>query len=319
VGDLLAIREREFRDVVRSTGLGSAYAMVLEFARLCGEAAIHHVPAILWHQMGEEAGPDKEDLERHLRLSGVSAQAMPDRGAHLRLRYELPENPPKVSIIVPTRDMLHFLKPCVESLLARTTWPDYEVLIVDNQSTCRDTLAFMETVEADDRVRILRYKSFAVAFWDVFKVVTAFTVAHSITLTLAALGVIALPSRLVESAIAASVVLAALNNVRPAVYGGRWAIAFLFGLIHGFGFASVLADLGLPRESLLLSLVAFNVGVELGQLAIVAMFLPVAYALRATRFYRRVILVGGSLAVAAIAFAWLLERAFNWSLLPDLG
>lgn len=161
--------------------------------------------------------------------------------------------------------------------------------------------------------------SFGAAFWDVFKVVTAFTVAHSITLSLAALGVIALPSRVVESAIAASVVLAALNNVHPLVYGGRWVLAFAFGLIHGFGFASVLADLGLPQDALLLSLVAFNLGVELGQLAIVAVFLPVAYALRGTRLYRRVIFVGGSLVVAAIAFAWLLERAFNLSLFPGAG
>jgi hypothetical protein len=161
--------------------------------------------------------------------------------------------------------------------------------------------------------------SFKAAFWDVFKVVTAFTVAHSITLSLAALGVINLPSRLTESAIAASVVLAALNNVRPVVYGGRWIIAFGFGLIHGFGFASVLTDLGLPQGSLLLALVAFNVGVELGQLAIVAVFLPVAYALRATALYRRGILIGGSLVVAAIATLWLVERAFNVSLLPGLG
>jgi hypothetical protein len=156
--------------------------------------------------------------------------------------------------------------------------------------------------------------SFKAAFWDVFRVVTAFTVAHSITLSLAALGVISLPSRLTESAIAASVVLAALNNVRPVVYAGRWIIAFGFGLIHGFGFASVLTDLGLPQGSLLLALVAFNLGVELGQLAIVALFLPVAYALRETPLYRRVIMTGGSLVVAAIAAIWLIERAFNVSL-----
>ena len=118
---------------------------------------------------------------------------------------------------------------------------------------------------------------FRTALWGVLKVVTAFTVAHSITLSLATLGVVSLPSRLVESAIAASVVLAAINNIRPVVRGGRWIIAFCFGLIHGFGFASVLSDLGLPEGSLLLALVAFNLGVELGQLAIVAVFLPLAY------------------------------------------
>ena len=149
------------------------------------------------------------------------------------------------------------------------------------------------------------------AFWDVFKVATSFTVAHSITLSLAALSVIALPSRLVESTIALSVVLAALNNIWPLVHGRRWAVAFGFGLIHGFGFASVLTDLGLPRDALLLALVGFNVGVELGQLAIISVFLPLAFALRATAAYRRVVFVGGSAAIVLIAAVWLVERAFD--------
>ena len=148
-------------------------------------------------------------------------------------------------------------------------------------------------------------------FWDVFRVATSFTVAHSITLSLAALSIIQLPSRLVESTIALSVVLAALNNIRPLVHGRRWAVAFGFGLIHGFGFASVLADLGLPRDALLLALVGFNVGVELGQLAIIAAFLPGAYALRRTWAYRRVIFVVGSAAIAAVAAVWMVERAFD--------
>jgi hypothetical protein len=157
---------------------------------------------------------------------------------------------------------------------------------------------------------------FGESFWDVFKVATSFTVAHSITLSLAALSVIELPSRLVESAIALSVVLAALNNVWPLVHGRRWLVAFGFGLIHGFGFASVLADLGLPRDALLLALVGFNVGVEAGQLAIVAAFLPVAYALRRRWVYRKLIFVGGSAAIAVIAALWLAERALDvkiWS------
>jgi hypothetical protein len=160
---------------------------------------------------------------------------------------------------------------------------------------------------------------FRASFLGVLKVVTAFTVAHSITLSLATLGVISLPSRLVESAIAASVVLAAINNIRPVVYGGRWILAFAFGLIHGFGFASVLTDLGLPQGSLLLALVAFNLGVEVGQLAIVALFLPLAFAARDTLFYRRAILVGGSSCVAMIAALWLVQRALNVVLLPGFG
>jgi hypothetical protein len=157
---------------------------------------------------------------------------------------------------------------------------------------------------------------FGLAFWDVLRIVTAFTVAHSITLSLAALGVVSLPSRLVESCIAASVVLAALNNVFPVFHGRRWMVAFAFGLVHGFGFASVLADLGLPQGALALALLGFNLGVECGQLAIVAAFLPLAYASRRSWFYRRAVLLGGSLLIAAIAAAWFAERAFVLKLLP---
>jgi hypothetical protein len=150
---------------------------------------------------------------------------------------------------------------------------------------------------------------------DVVRIVTAFTLAHSITLTLASLGFVSLPSRLVESAIAASVIVAALNNLWPIVHRGRAWFAFGFGLLHGFGFASVLAGLGLPQDALLLSLVGFNVGVELGQLAIVAAFLPVAYWLRNGLFYRRAIMLGGSAVIAVVAAAWLVERALDLKLI----
>jgi len=156
---------------------------------------------------------------------------------------------------------------------------------------------------------------FAAVFWDVLKVVTAFTVAHSITLSLAALAVVELPSRLVESVIALSVVLAALNNLKPVVLARRWAVAFGFGLVHGFGFASVLTDLGLPREALLISLVGFNLGVEAGQLALVCLFVPAAYLLRRSWFYRRPVFFGGSVAIAAVASVWLAERMFDLKLL----
>jgi hypothetical protein len=157
---------------------------------------------------------------------------------------------------------------------------------------------------------------FGPSFWDVAKIVTAFTVAHSITLSLATLGWVSLPSRWVESAIAASVLLAALNNVWPVFQGRRWLVAFCFGLVHGFGFASVLADLGLPSEALVLALVGFNLGVEAGQLAIVAVFLPLAFSLRKRWVYQRFIFIGGSLLIAALAAVWLVERAANLKLLP---
>lgn len=152
--------------------------------------------------------------------------------------------------------------------------------------------------------------------WNVFSIITAFTVAHSLTLSLAALDIVQLPSRLVESTIAASVVLAGLGNLYPMMISRRWMIAFGFGLIHGFGFATVLTDLGLPHDSLLLSLVSFNIGVELGQLSIVAAFLPLAYLIRRSWSYPRLVLTGGSLAVIAIALVWFTERAFDLQLFP---
>ena len=152
---------------------------------------------------------------------------------------------------------------------------------------------------------------------DVCKIVSAFTLAHSITLSLATLDVIHVPSRWVESAIAASVLLAALNNVYPFFRDeDRWIVGFAFGLLHGFGFAGVLLDLGLQRGTLLLALVGFNVGVEAGQLAIVSVFLPLAYGLRSSWFYQRLTLVLGSLLVAMLSSVWLVERVFYLDLLP---
>jgi hypothetical protein len=147
------------------------------------------------------------------------------------------------------------------------------------------------------------------AFINILKVVTAFTVAHSVTLSLAAFDLVRLPSRLTESVIAASIVVAALNNIFPKVTEGRWRIAFAFGLLHGFGFASVLTDMGLPPGARAISLVSFNLGVEMGQLAVVLAIMPLAYALRATTFYRQTVMRWGSSAIATLAFVWLIQRA----------
>ena len=152
---------------------------------------------------------------------------------------------------------------------------------------------------------------FRPALWAVVKIVTAFTVAHSITLSLAALGLVALPSRLIESVIAASVVVAAINNLYPVVTKRLALVAFGFGLVHGLGFATVLLDLGLDERALLLSLLGFNLGVELGQLAIVIAFLVPAFALRQSWFYKRLLFHMGSLAIAAVASLWLVERSLD--------
>ena len=148
----------------------------------------------------------------------------------------------------------------------------------------------------------------------VLKVVTAFTVAHSITLALSVFDIVNPPSRWVESIIAASVVLAALNNVWPVIAEARWKLTFVFGLVHGFGFASALKDAGLAHGDLVAPLVGFNIGVEIGQLCIVALVLPLAWALRGTRTYRGAF-AGGSLAIAGVAALWLVQRAFDLSLI----
>jgi hypothetical protein len=105
--------------------------------------------------------------------------------------------------------------------------------------------------------------------------------------------------------------LGALNNLMPVVLERRWLVAFVFGLVHGLGFASVLADLGLHGTNLVLALVGFNAGVEVGQFAIVMVFLPVAVLLRDTAFYRRVFVPIGSGAIGVIAAVWLITRVMS--------
>ncbi len=145
----------------------------------------------------------------------------------------------------------------------------------------------------------------------VLKIVTVFTVAHSITLWLAVMEYVSLPGRWVESAIAASIIVTAVANLLPVVVLPGWVIALGFGLIHGFGFANVLQDLGLADAALAVSLLAFNVGVELGQIAIVLAFMPVAFLLRRTALYRWGVLWAGSVLIALLAAVWLCERALD--------
>jgi hypothetical protein len=146
------------------------------------------------------------------------------------------------------------------------------------------------------------------AFWGVASVITAFTLAHSITLSAAAFGILEFPSRFVESAIAVSVAVAAINNVFPYITRRLWVVAFSFGLIHGLGFASVLSEFGLPDNRKLAALVSFNIGVELGQLAIVAAVLPILFIARRKTAYSRVVMPAGSFVIAVVAMIWFVER-----------
>ena len=155
--------------------------------------------------------------------------------------------------------------------------------------------------------------SFKSAFFYVLKVVTLFTVAHTITLSLAALQIVVLPSRIVESIIALSIALAAYHNIKPLFKNEIWIIVFVFGLFHGFGFASVLGDVGLTGEYMTLSLLGFNIGVELGQILIVCIIFPILYLLRKTRYYGY-ILIYGSFLLILIALNWFIERLFEINL-----
>jgi hydrogenase/urease accessory protein HupE len=145
------------------------------------------------------------------------------------------------------------------------------------------------------------------------KIITAFTLAHSVTLALATLGVVSPPSRVIEPAIALSIVTVGVGNLsaRPSAPDGRLWAALGFGLIHGFGFASVLRDFGLPREALGVSLFAFNAGVEVGQACIVGVVAPLLalLRLRASGTAPRVV-AAGSIVVALAGGYWFIERAF---------
>ena len=151
---------------------------------------------------------------------------------------------------------------------------------------------------------------FKPAFLYILKIVTAFTVAHSITLALASLGIIELNSRLVESIIAFSIGVAALHNIVPIFKAKEWIITFIFGLFHGFGFASVLGEKGLSGDFMAYSLLGFNVGVELGQVAIVCAIFPILYLIRKTALYPHLIF-WGSVGLILMALHWTIERAFE--------
>ncbi len=145
--------------------------------------------------------------------------------------------------------------------------------------------------------------------WDITRIVTAFTVSHSITLAAATLGWVTIPAQWTETASAATVLLVPLLNLFSTTHARRWGLAFVLGLVHGLGFANVLSELGLSPATLAVSLLAFNVGVEIGQLAIVALFLAATYAWARQASFGLIAVRGGSMAIGVVALAWNVERA----------
>ena len=152
--------------------------------------------------------------------------------------------------------------------------------------------------------------NFKSAFWYIIKIITFFTIAHSITLALASLNIINLSSRIVESIIALSIALAALHNITPIFKQKEWVIAFGFGLFHGFGFASVLGEKGLGGDYMILSLLGFNIGVELGQVLIICMIFPILFLIRKLKLYPS-LLKYGSMVLIFISLYWFIERGFE--------
>lgn len=153
-------------------------------------------------------------------------------------------------------------------------------------------------------------RSFGSSLWRVTKIATSFTVAHTITLTLGGLGLVEISPSIVEPIIAISIALAALHNIRPVLFNSEWVIAFGFGLFHGFGFAGLLGDLGLDRSNRLISLLGFNLGIELGQIAIILLLFPALFMLRRVRTYVLLMnIASGFLMVAALG--WFVDRVFG--------
>jgi hypothetical protein len=143
---------------------------------------------------------------------------------------------------------------------------------------------------------------------EIFTIVTAFTIAHSTTLALAVTGTVVLPTQPIEVAIAASIAIAGLLNLLPKLSGWRLPLAFGFGFVHGFGFANALNEIDTSGTSLLPLLAGFNIGVELAQLGIVAVVLPLIYLARGTRWYSSGVLPLGSCALGAAGLVWLVQR-----------
>jgi hypothetical protein len=144
----------------------------------------------------------------------------------------------------------------------------------------------------------------------IVKIVTAFTAAHSITLSLAALDVVSLNPTVVEAGIALSIVYVAAENLLWERRDGRWLVSFFFGLVHGFGFAVVLKELALPSSALVASLVSFNAGVEVAQIAIVALVVPLLYGLRRTHLHVPLTRTA-SVVILSLGLFWLYQRVLS--------
>ncbi|MEL6339159.1 MAG: HupE/UreJ family protein [Myxococcota bacterium] len=141
--------------------------------------------------------------------------------------------------------------------------------------------------------------------------ISAFTLAHSVTLGLSIAGIWQIPAEIVEPIIAASIVYVAVENIFTTKLNPRRpALVFVFGLLHGMGFAGVLGEIGMPSDAFFTALLAFNVGVELGQLAVIAIAFALLFSVRSHSSYRRWVVIPASIGIASVGVYWTLERVF---------
>jgi hypothetical protein len=166
-----------------------------------------------------------------------------------------------------------------------------------------------------DHLAFLIALLFVKRFMDLFKIITAFTLAHTLTLALAVLQVVKLRPQLVEVGIAVTIMYVAAENLWVRDTGYRWMLTFGFGLVHGFSFATVLRELGLPSGGLARSLVSFNVGVEAGQILIISLLWPLLWWIN-RRAWSRKFRFGASIAIFVLGAAWFTERVFAVKFLP---
>lgn len=166
-----------------------------------------------------------------------------------------------------------------------------------------------------DHIAFLLALLFVKRFVDLLKVTTAFTVAHTLTLALAVLRIVKFPSQLVEIGIAVTIMYVAAENLWVKSTRHRWMLTFGFGLVHGFGFANVLRELGLPSKGLARSLVSFNLGVEAGQIVIVGALWPLLWWINRRPWAAR-FRIGSSVIIFLFGAAWFVERTFRLKFMP---
>ena len=188
-------------------------------------------------------------------------------------------------------------------------WQGFLHILVGLDHVVFIVLILLTVVLRQENAQWTHEPKFKTVLWNALKVITTFTVAHSVTLSLAALGLVTLNSAVVETIIALSILVLAITNIYPIRGIHGLALIFIFGLFHGLGFASVMGDLQFRTVLIERILVLFNVGVELGQVLIALLVLPLLFVLRKNLAYRKLIVWPVSIAAACLAILWITERS----------